>query len=68
MGGMFSNEPVHLASSEVELLAFHCHVVLIGLTFIKVKSEVFNCLCLGYYCLVDVHWGPVSSPESARYV
>jgi len=65
---MFSNEPVYLASFEVELLVFHCHVVLPGYTFIKVKSEVFNRLCLGYYCLVDVHWGAVSSPESERYV
>jgi hypothetical protein len=39
---MFSNEPVYLASFEVELLAFRCHVVLQGYTFIKVKFEVFN--------------------------
>ena len=28
------------------------------------KSEVFNRLCMGYGCLVDVHWGSMSSPES----
>jgi hypothetical protein len=65
---MLSNEPVYLASFEVELLVYHCYMVLPGETFIKVKSELFNRLCLGYYCLVDVHWGAGFSPESERYV
>ena len=56
---MFSNEPVYLARFVVELLAFRCHVVLPGSAFIKVKSEVFNRLCLGYDCLVDVQWGGI---------
>jgi len=56
-GGMFSNEPVYLASFEFELLAFRFHLVLPGYMFIKVNSEVFNHLCLRYDCLVDIQWG-----------
>ena len=45
---MFSNEPVYLASFEIELLAFRCRMVLPDEAFIKVKSEVFNRLGMGY--------------------
>jgi len=65
---MISNEPVYLASFEVELLAFRFHVVLPGKTFTKVKSEVFNRLCLGYDCLVDIHWGVNVLAEMECYV
>jgi len=38
-GGVFSYEPVYLASFEIELLAFRCHVVL---PMVKVKEKYFK--------------------------
>jgi hypothetical protein len=65
---MFANEPVYFTSFIVKFLPFLCHVVFPGKAFVKVKSQVFNRLCLGYDRLVDVHWGALSSPQSESYV
>ena len=32
------------------------------------KSEVFDCICLGYGCAVEMHWWAMPSPESESYV